>query len=254
LRDFTLKIFKLLCTEFKKQGYDFITFCDYCSNNRPEKFVILRHDVDKLPENALKIALLENELGIKASYYFRVVKESYNEYIIKRIIAMGHEIGYHYEDLMLARGNFEQAIETFQKHLLKFKQSYPVKTICMHGNPLSRWDNRLLWQRYDYRHFDIIGEPYFDIDLNKVLYITDTGRCWDGADVNLRDKVASQYDVKFRTTFDIIKTLNNKQLPTQVMINSHPHRWNDKLIPWCKELIWQNVKNVGKRILVKARR
>jgi len=34
--------------------------------------VILRHDIDKLPANALKMAQLEHDLGVAGSYYFRV--------------------------------------------------------------------------------------------------------------------------------------------------------------------------------------
>jgi hypothetical protein len=37
------------------------------------KAVILRHDIDKLPANALKMAHLEHDLGVAGSYYFRVV-------------------------------------------------------------------------------------------------------------------------------------------------------------------------------------
>ncbi|MFQ6062769.1 MAG: hypothetical protein ACE5J9_06290 [Methanosarcinales archaeon] len=36
-----------------------------------DKFIILRHDVDRKVENALKMAQLENELGIASTYYTR---------------------------------------------------------------------------------------------------------------------------------------------------------------------------------------
>jgi len=61
--------------------------------------VILRHDVDRLPENALVFARIEKQVGIKVSYYFRIVEESFDEDIIRQIADMGHEIGYHYENL-----------------------------------------------------------------------------------------------------------------------------------------------------------
>ena len=35
----------------------------------------LRHDVDLLPQNSYQTALIENELGLKATYYFRCVPE-----------------------------------------------------------------------------------------------------------------------------------------------------------------------------------
>ena len=35
------------------------------------------------------------------------------------------------------------------------------------------------------------------------------------------------------------------------MLNTHPQRWNDRFGPWAKELVWQNVKNVVKRVIVR---
>ena len=76
-----------------------------------------------------------------------------------------------------------------------------VKTICMHGSPLSKWDNRDLWKKYDYRDFGIIAEPYFDVDFDEVFYLTDTGRRWDGDKVSVRDKVKGT-DVRGRRSED----------------------------------------------------
>jgi len=81
-----------------------------------------------------------------------------------------------------------QAYELAKKHLAQLREVADVKTICMHGSPLSKYDNRDLWNHYDYRDFGIIAEPYFDLDFSKVLYLTDTGRRWDGEEVSIRDK------------------------------------------------------------------
>ena len=123
----------------------------------------------------------------------------------------------------------------------------------MHGSPLSNWNNRLIWQKYDYRDFDIIGEPYFDVNFNEVLYLTDTGRSWSNKTFNIRDKVETNLMYNFKNTFDIIETLLDNRMPDRLMINIHPHRWTDKLSPWLNELIWQKTKNIGKWILVKVR-
>ena len=64
---------------------------------------------------------------------------------------MGHEIGYHYEDLAMAKGNYEKAILSFEQNLAKLRHIVPVETICMHGSPLSKFDNRKIWEKYDYR-------------------------------------------------------------------------------------------------------
>jgi peptidoglycan/xylan/chitin deacetylase (PgdA/CDA1 family) len=98
MRDFTLTTYKKLLHELLANGYSFQTLQDFIQQAE-DKTVILRHDVDRLPGNALVIAKIEREAGIKASYYFRIVKESYDEDIIRQIAEMGHEIGYHYENL-----------------------------------------------------------------------------------------------------------------------------------------------------------
>ena len=52
-------------------------------------------------------------LGIKGVYYFRAVPESWDESIIKEIASLGHEIGYHYENLTTCNGNIEKGIIRF---------------------------------------------------------------------------------------------------------------------------------------------
>ena len=85
---------------------------------------------------------------------------------------------------------------SFRENLEKLRRVVPVETICMHGSPLSKYDNRKLWEKYDYRDFGIIGEPYFDVNFEEVLYLTDTGRRWDGDSVNIRDKATGELAVR----------------------------------------------------------
>lgn len=252
MRDFTLKIYRELLESAIAAGYLLTSYEDYILNEAPYKKVfILRHDVDALPYNSYATARIEHDLGAKGSYYFRVVSQSMNEDAIEKIKALGHEIGYHYEDMALAKGDSEKAWNHFRQKLELFRKFYPVRTICMHGSPLSKWDNRELWKTHAYRELGIIGEPYFDLDFNKVFYITDTGRSWNKTDTSVRDKVNSDYKFKFRTTKDIITAFRQNRLPDQIMLNIHPQRWTDNYYFWAKELILQNLKNIIKRFLAK---
>jgi hypothetical protein len=255
--DFTLRKYIELLDCLKKTGYRSVTFEDYCKGMTDGCFVILRHDVDLKAENSLATAQIEHSLGIHASYYFRIVKQSNKPDIIRAIAELGHEIGYHYEDLSLCNGDVKQAINCFEKHLEHFRQYYPVKTICMHGAPRSKYDSKDLWKSYDYHNFGIIGEPYFDVDFSKVFYLTDTGRRWDGFNVSVRDKVPvyqnewiSQGWI-YHTTKDMIKSIDGNGFPKQVMMTTHPQRWSDNVILWTKELCCQSVKNMMKRLLLK---
>ena len=186
--DFTFRTFRLLLSTLKAQHYTFQTFVQFL-RDPASRAIILRHDVDARKLNSLHVAQLESELGITGTFNFRIVPRSFDTEVIRKIKEMGHEIGYHYEDLTLTRGNYDHAILLFEQNLAKIRQVAPVETICMHGSPLSKYDNRKLWERYDYRDYGVLGEPYFDIDFSKVLYLTDTGRRWDGERVSVRDKM-----------------------------------------------------------------
>jgi len=249
MRDFTLSAYELLLTSLQNKGYQFLTFEEYMTSQKKGKLIILRHDVDDLPQNSLNTAILEKRMGIRSSYYFRIVEQSNDPAIIRHIAGLNHEIGYHYEDLALANGNTQRALEGFKENLNYFRQYYPVKTICMHGSPLTPWDNRKLWENYKYSDFGIIGEPYFEIDFQKFYYLTDTGRRWNGDKVSIRDKVTPYHNLEFRTTFDIVNRI--AELPPQIMITTHPQRWGNNLAPWIKEFVFQNFKNQIKRLIVK---
>ena len=334
--DFSLVTYKMLLSTLSDQGFSFSPVEKFISGIKG-KTIALRHDVDRLPAGSLDFAGIEHETGIKGTYYFRVVPGSWNERIIREIAEMGHEIGYHYEDLSFAwaklrvkdrerraegkgqrakSGDLERTvvnigIDSFNQNLEKLRKLVPVKTICMHGSPLSRWDSRLLWKYYDYHDFGIIAEPYFDTDFNEVLYLTDTGRCWDGDLYNIRDKASgvmpgtlttedpsgrkieeksegedygrrerrtntdySDWKVKpfiyrninpgprnaypepfprFHSTFDIIKAAGGNKLPGKIMMTLHPQRWTDRMLPWIRELVFQNMKNMAKYFIVKMR-
>ena len=260
-RDFTLAKYTELLQGLKAGGYRFITFEQYCTDKDSlgeARFVILRHDVDLKAANSLATARIEHALDIQASYYFRVVEQSNQPEVIKDIVALGHEIGYHYEDLALTHGNMEKAIAHFEQSLEYFRQFYPVTTICMHGSPTSRYDARDLWKKYDFHDYKLLGEPYFSLDFAAVMYLTDTGRCWDGFKVNVRDKMPEQMakwvedGITFHTTEQLINWLHNApaaKLPN-LMLTTHPQRWTDNRWAWWKELVAQNLKNIVKRIVV----
>jgi len=261
MREFSLDIYRELLERLQKKGYQLIGYADYLktkveSQKSKDKFVILRHDVDAKPENSLRTAQIEHALGAKATYYFRVGKESNQPEVIRAIVKLGHEIGYHYEDMSLCGGDIDKAWTHFQTWLDYFRQYYAVETICMHGAPTSKWDSKDLWKKYDYKTLGIIGEPYIDTDFKDVFYLTDTGRCWDGYKVSVRDKIEghqeewTQKGLSWHTTEQLLHAIEQDNLPNHVMITTHPQRWTNNAREWWTELIGQTAKNIVKRIIV----
>ena len=258
MRDFSLDIYRALLEALQAKDYQIIGYAEYLKLKvKSGKFIVLRHDVDAKPQNSLRTAQIEHSLGAKATYYFRVGRESNEPQVIKAIAQLGHEIGYHYEDMSLCDGDVDKAWSHFQTWLDYFRQYYAVETICMHGAPTSKWDGKDLWKKYDYRSLGIIGEPYMDTDFSDVFYLTDTGRCWDGYKVSVRDKIPQYQDewtakgLVWHTTPELIRAIEADQLPAHVMITTHPQRWTNNTGEWWKEAVLQTAKNIVKRIIVK---
>lgn len=251
--DFTVQKYKSLLLSMKNAGYEFQTYKDFILQPK-NKVIILRHDVDLKPENSMCFAEIQAELGIKGVYYFRAVKESWDESIIKKISSLGHEIGYHYENITTTNGKLDLAYEDFTKNLELLRKLAPVSTICMHGSPLSKYDSKDLWKINNYKSLGILAEPYFDTDFNTVFYLTDTGRTWNSEKFSVRDKVNSSFTQKFEKTDQIITAFIQNKLPNQIMFTFHPQRWNDQLLKWLIELGSQNTKNLIKRLLIKLRK
>lgn len=329
MTEFTLDIYRELLEKLQEKGYELISYSDYCKggwrNERNEgaqgeksgreernemkkegaqgeksgrenvkaerKFVILRHDVDKKPENSVRTAQIEKSIGARASYYFRtpesgcytgdvympeggkykgkqnVAESGCNNggklslpEMIRSIVRLGHEIGYHYEDMALCGGDTEKAYSHFVTWLDYFRQYYAVETICMHGAPTNRYDGRELWKKYDYKALGIIGEPYFDTDFGDVLYLTDTGRCWDGYRISVRDKIPEYQEEwnrkgwSWHTTKQLLRAIEEDQLPAHVMMTTHPQRWTNNKSEWIQELLIQNIKNGIKFWINRSRR
>ena len=282
MRDFTFAAYRELISSLEGNRYKFYTFEQFL-NEHPSRSVILRHDVDEQPDQAILLAEFENSRSITASYHIRVFPVKKSNYIkfIKRIVELGHEIAYHYEDLtrtlssagrmkslkfrelVLLKG-IEKAKSSFISNLNWLREYYPVKVISMHGTPLSDIDNRILWDHMSYRELGVICEPYLDINYAEVLYLTDTGRRWDAFLSNRRDRILNKPEVTnnaftsnktilttdgLHTTFNLINKIQSGLMPEKIIINTHPQRWTDTKIQWLVEYIGQNFRNFIKSIL-----
>lgn len=248
--DFTLDKYRELCQTIVESGYTVVTVRKYFEVlTPPSKLVILRHDVDRKPYHALRIAELERELGLSGTYYFRTGRHTFEPVVIRNIVQAGHEVGYHYEALARARGNCKRAIRIFEEDLDDFRELCEVHTIAMHGSPLSKYDNRDLWQKYDFKEFGIVGEVYLSIDYETVAYFTDTGRTWDSDAHNLRDRVEKSSNMlRVNTTDDLIDTIKQGSVD-KCLIVVHPERWASSLPEFVMSYSFDMLANTVKFVI-----
>lgn len=219
----------------------------------------LRHDVDLRPDYALRIATIENSLGFVATYYFRTMHFNSHAQTIKDIAALGHRVGYHYESLDTCHGNIDAAYRDFCLNLERLRRLAPVTTACAHGSPRSPHNSQDIWLHHDIHALGIDYEPMIDTDFERTLYLTDTGRRWDGWRMSVRDKVAKRQrqwekeGLSFHTTDDIIRALQNTAHPIhryELLINTHPQRWMPFGSAWLAEAAMQQAKNIAKWCIV----
>jgi len=173
-RDFTLEAYAKLLDAMS--GYNVVTVEQFLRGCK-EPFIVLRHDVDKHPERAVRMARLENAKGIRATYYFRWMG-GFPEKEILEVIGFGHEAGYHYENLSELDGDKVKALADFVEKLADMRRLTPVNTVAMHGIPLSRVRNADMLVGVDLAKYGLLGEPYISPEFAELAYMTDIGRRW----------------------------------------------------------------------------
>ena len=256
--DFTLSKYQELC-EVIQRHYTTCTIYEYLTKYQPihfegtkkqkTKVTILRHDVDRKINNALRMAELEHQLGIQSSYYFRY-PYTFEPKIIAEIQALGHEVGYHYETLRKAKGDVDIATALFEEELAAFRTICDVNTICMHGNVLSPYDNRDIWKTIEMDNYHLLGEA--SLSIENAMYFTDTGRKWD-SNANIRDTLKNQASHSgISSTDELIGHLECSQYPL-IYINAHPERWSAHISDWTKNIIKPQIFNVGKKLILVVR-
>lgn len=100
--EFTYAAYRGLLTLLKEQGYP---FTDYHAYEQHPRCVILRHDIDNSLPQALRLAELEAEEGVKSTWFVLLRTDFYNpasaasQKALRRIRELGHEIGLHFDEM-----------------------------------------------------------------------------------------------------------------------------------------------------------
>lgn len=255
-KDFTYDVYAELLEAGIDNDYTFLTVNEYVRQEIiPDRSIVLRHDVDRKPENALDLARIEADVGVPSTYYFRAIEKTFKPDILREIEQLGHEVGYHYEDLDRAKGDLKTAHRQFAVNLEQFREYVTVDTICMHGNPLTSQDNREMWAKQNFEKHDLIGEGYLSFDFTEVTYFTDTNRTWYDEKTMVNDWPVgeSKKPVQITSTWDLIELIENQQI-NRFYILSHPNRWADTYSEWIVEVTKDTVINAGKYALWLTRR
>jgi len=194
--------------------------------------LVLRHDVDQHPRSALAMARLEQELGIRSSWYFRW--RTADRDTIAALRAAGCAVGLHYETLSrlaLERGARSEpeiaalmpsARRVLYEEVATFARLHgPIRSVCPHGDsriPLVR--NASLIAGQDAAEFGI------DFDVNEAM----RGR---GLAHWLTDRSSGEGKWSDRT--DPVELLSARLSP--ILCVTHPNNWSSGPSLWLDRIL-----------------
>jgi hypothetical protein len=130
----------------REHGYAIVPLEQWLADDRGERLLVLRHDVDQCPRSALRMLAIERKLGITATWYLRW--RTARPRLIAAIKESGGTVGLHYETLsrmvIAARGAgrdddpnhlFQGARLMLKRELIAFAVLFgPAASACAHGD------------------------------------------------------------------------------------------------------------------------
>jgi hypothetical protein len=250
MHDFTIASYQSLLTSFLGQGYEFPGLEDFIGSSTG-KAVFLRHDIDRYTSRVATFAKLENSLGIRATWYFRPPHTPAHEEMIRTVVSNHHHLGYHYNDLAEHHGNVPVALECFSETLARLRTFADVKSVCMHGNVFSSVNNLDLARHIGFKELGLTGDPYLVIDHHRVLYLTDTGRCWNCSRYNKWDRVKSTLSYHPPSTAAMMADLAAGRLPDRLHLCVHPQHYYSNMLQWAAYYLRQSARNRVKTLFIK---
>ena len=140
----SLAAYRALLGEATSAGYEVVALDEWLEQEPDgRRVLVLRHDVDQQPAAALRMARIEEELGVRATWYFRW--RTAHPGVVRSIARTGATVGLHYETLSrTARAEglrtptdelIARCRETLRREVAAFRDRFgEIRTICPHGD------------------------------------------------------------------------------------------------------------------------
>lgn len=175
--EFTYNAYRKLLDKLKNHGYQ---VAGYKNWQETKRCVILRHDIDSDIDKAARLAALERDGGVASTYFVLLTSDIYNVFSkksgdgLKRIIAEGHTIGLHFDEVRYPEilGDVEAIKEKVleEADLLSKAVGSKVDTVSMHrpSKLVLEADMEIPGMTNSY------GQTYF----KEFKYLSDSRRRW----------------------------------------------------------------------------
>lgn len=188
-----------------KDKYHFCNFTDFVGH---ERYVIWRHDVDASAHSAVRLAEIEAENNVNATYFLHLHSVFYNaleKNIIEcfmKILNLGHNLGLHFDSDFygnLDQSKFEYWLR-YEAEILESIFKVPIKVFSFHNTtPFA-----MACTEHEYAGLINATSSYF---REKVAYCSDSNGYW-----------------RFRRLEDV---LHDPQIQ-RLQVLTHPEWWQEE--------------------------
>ncbi len=212
--DFTDNEYRSLL-RLAKANWEIINFPDY---GKPGRVCLWRHDVDFSMHRAVKLARIEAEEGVQATYYVLLHGKFYNlleDEVAERlaeILDLGHMLGLHFDAQFYAKSIYDRTAildkMEFEKQILQHFFNVDVRTFSFHIPDAGGWIN------VDEQEINGMINAYGQEIKEKFGYCSDSNGYW-----------------RFRRLRDVLEAATDNKL--QVL--THPELWTpEPMSPWAR--------------------
>lgn len=164
----------------KARGFSFVRFEDFLPGRPPlpERYIVLRHDIDFAPVHSLQMAELEHEAGVASTFFVLVDGQFYNpmqkEVIeqLRRIHALGHEIGLHFAMSSSVESDIGREV-AFRFKILSALAGVTVRSFSQHDPVNAGFASVSLPEG----HYPCVDASTVIRD-NDLLYVSDSAMMW----------------------------------------------------------------------------
>jgi hypothetical protein len=173
--DFTLDNFRRLI-RLAKLNYRFRQFTDF---DRAERFVLWRHDVDFSVHRAVRMARVEAEEGVTATYFLHLHSEFYNllelevKHLIRELKSLGHALGLHFDTHYFAVEDSEELerLLDWEKRVLEEYFEFEIRVFSFHITSSTT-------ERFRNMKYAGLINAYADYFRAEVPYCSDSNGYW----------------------------------------------------------------------------
>lgn len=223
-----------------KERYRVCCAEDFIKTTDPAKVVIfMRHDIDRDPLNALRMAKEEHARGIKSSYYVlptapyygRQKKDGVERYacmdqLYLQLQALGHEIGVH-NNLLAMMLLWDIDPQAFQKQELEYYRQAGIRIVgtASHGDAvvLSRKLNNT-WLFSEFKHPGVYEHEGKTYEYGKLSF-KDFGFAYEGYKAGFNKGTGDLSGLK--GSAGLIAKLRECKPGDRVSLLTHPCHWGD---------------------------